>query len=512
MPINPLISGLLWAAYLFCLLLSGVQSPYPATGVVPNVTPTGTTGDSYFITMSIWGIEPLDTSAWAPYTKIYPFTNFDTVTNNIVAYDRGLTRRLTISTGTSGIQWAVIKDSLTLGVGQRWGTNKLFYTISVSGGILSASLASQGSTGVNAKAMHNSTFADQVVAADNSLIYRITVSTYAVTGSVALDGTRNIEGLDELVSSNAYLVGRDGNTAPILARANFATIKNPAISDSEKPEFYCVDNLDNKIKFIFDAMNRITRFNTDTWLLVTDYTHPKLSLAVYGVDNNILNFGPYQYVVTIPQQRRPTIVIFVIKSNLVINGTYSFDAKVPRYSPHRGILQQEGENYPFVIFDLEFRNFQSYYLTVADCTSRDASNICQTCTANSDRADITPFNICIPPEYFWPNYGIDAANNAQAPCTGNGAGAGCLSCLDDYTQCKTCDVGTSYYKLNGACYLYSAIPDGYGIITTGQQNLGACVDANCKKCSANYQICTECDQANGYILVNGSCPIQVYLT
>ena len=33
MPINPLFSGLLWAAYLFCLLLSGVQSPYPATAV-----------------------------------------------------------------------------------------------------------------------------------------------------------------------------------------------------------------------------------------------------------------------------------------------------------------------------------------------------------------------------------------------------------------------------------------------------------------------------------------------
>ena len=32
-----------------------------------------------------------------------------------------------------------------------------------------------------------------------------------------------------------------------------------------------------------------------------------------------------------------------------------------------------------------------------------------------------------------------------------------------------------------------------------------CAVTNCVKCVDNYQICTECDQANGYILVNGSC-------
>jgi hypothetical protein len=59
--------------------------------------------------------------------------------------------------------------------------------------------------------------------------------------------------------------------------------------------------------------------------------------------------------------------------------------------------------------------------------------------------------------------------------------------------------------LNGVCYAYAAIPDGYGIVTTGVQTLSACADTNCVKCVVNRTICTDCNTTLGYVLVNGTC-------
>ena len=64
-------SGLLWAAYLLCLLLSGVQSLYPATAVTGVYTSTGSGLPTYMNSAIISCAEP------------YPYTGF---TNNDAIY------------------------------------------------------------------------------------------------------------------------------------------------------------------------------------------------------------------------------------------------------------------------------------------------------------------------------------------------------------------------------------------------------------------------------------------
>jgi hypothetical protein len=63
-------------------------------------------------------------------------------------------------------------------------------------------------------------------------------------------------------------------------------------------------------------------------------------------------------------------------------------------------------------------------------------------------------------------------------------------------------VASNYYLLNGVCYAYASIPDGYGIVTPGQQALGACTDTNCQKCVNNPALCTAC--LSGWYLKSSS--------
>ena len=103
-------------------------------------------------------------------------------------------------------------------------------------------------------------------------------------------------------------------------------------------------------------------------------------------------------------------------------------------------------------------NFQSYYLLVDPCMVRDAANnICKQCMAGS---------------YFIPH---DTANNN--------------------------------------CTWKSRLTPGQGI-DSATMSIKPCADSNCVNCVDNYQTCTECDTANGYILVDNKCSNnqQVFLT
>ena len=83
---------------------------------------------------------------------------------------------------------------------------------------------------------------------------------------------------------------------------------------------------------------------------------------------------------------------------------------------------------------------------------------------------------------------------------------GCLSCVPNPGICKKCDRQQDYILRGPNCVLISSLVAKEGI---NQQinTVEPCADSNCVNCTNNYQICTECDQANGYILVNGNCEL-----
>jgi hypothetical protein len=122
-----------------------------------------------------------------------------------------------------------------------------------------------------------------------------------------------------------------------------------------------------------------------------------------------------------------------------------------------------------------------------------------------------PDNNCVPASDYT-GYVADTVNTLLSLCPGNSAapvGIGCraTNCAGPgtTTYCTTCDVANNFYLLNGVCYAYASIPDGYGIVTAGNQALQACADTNCVKCVANRTICTECKSTLGYVLVDGTC-------
>jgi hypothetical protein len=98
--------------------------------------------------------------------------------------------------------------------------------------------------------------------------------------------------------STNILVHRKLGSVPILARVNFATIKNP--TRAVECYHYLIDNLaDYYLMGFTGAPYTLQHYNILQWTLTVTIIHPDIGMGAQGSSNNILNFGPYQYVVTI---------------------------------------------------------------------------------------------------------------------------------------------------------------------------------------------------------------------
>ena len=215
---------------------------------------------------------------------------------------------------------------------------------------------------------------------------------------------------------------------------------------------------------------------------------------------------------TIPATTSPSKIIGISKLTLTAEVIiYNYASQTTNKGLRFGTLDNDADKFYLLIATISPLNFQSYYLTVADCTSRDANRVCQTCQAGLVRNNLMPDNQCAPAADYT-GYVADTVNNLLSICPGNAAapvGIGCrvtdCSGAGTTTACTTCDVANNFYLLTGVCYAYASIPNGYGIVTTGQQALQACADTNCVKCVAQRTVCSACNEANGYVLVTGTC-------
>lgn len=74
--------------------------------------------------------------------------------------------------------------------------------------------------------------------------------------------------------------------------------------------------------------------------------------------------------------------------------------------------------------------------------------------------------------------------------------------------CTQCAQG--YYKIGTAaagdmCVSRDNLPTRTGIIPGSNGLVALCADLNCLACRDNYQVCTECDTGSGYILSSNKC-------
>ena len=130
---------------------------------------------------------------------------------------------------------------------------------------------------------------------------------------------------------------------------------------------------------------------------------------------------------------------------------------------------------------------------------------CTACdTVSNYWLQTSPSITCLQPGSMPAGKGPNTVNGGIKPC----AVVQCTRCSNNADVCMACNSGGGYYYYSGTntCTDISNQPLigplGINSISGVWQ---VCSDPKCQKCQANYQTCTECDQANGYILVNGAC-------
>ena len=106
---------------------------------------------------------------------------------------------------------------------------------------------------------------NQVVAASNDVIYRIDVTDCSETDGVTMpETTQNFYFMANIDSIDACFVGKEKTSVPILARVNFAPIKNPTIAGQGGT--YAIDNINDNFVFMYKSNNprRIRHYDIST--------------------------------------------------------------------------------------------------------------------------------------------------------------------------------------------------------------------------------------------------------
>lgn len=487
MSINSSVLELLCTAYFAFFLLPGVHTSYPPHSVVTNVDNTGNTTWAYINSSDIYTGPPYQTSAWPPFTHIYPITSSDRPWNNVMAFTNDTTVRLNISTGYSGTMAVITKDPMILGVSSHFSsTTKFFYTLSLSGSTMVVVMISSNTTsGRFADVMIDIPFSNMVVAVNYNKVYTIDITTCTESAGVLMqEASVSAYFIGEFKAINAYMIGKNSTSAPIIDRSNFSPIKNSSYIGN--CGFFAIDSINDLNIFMALTSKTLRHYNRVSWNVDQDVAHIDIDMTPYSSYNSILNLGPYQYIVTIPSYSPPSTVVFVDKTsftvasaNLTINIINNF------YSPSGFIINYGTDRADFMVHDFVSRNFQSYYLLVDRCVDNNGTYVCQECLPGFYRMGISANNTCKTKEEFPVGYGIVVgATPALADLC---SVSNCSQCSSyDNSNCTSCN--SPFQLSNNSCITASL-----------------CLDSNCLNCSGSNDICIECDELNGYVLNQDIC-------
>ena len=297
---------------------------------------------------------PLKNSAFPPFTLLYTCTVRSSTSQNVRVLTADVTKRVFISTGYLDVLAAVLKDSLTLGAAAHFTPGAHSWQLTVSASVLTEALQATLSVAFACNAMTEIEFSTQVICSNsgNAKIFKVDLMTGTANpaSSIAVTGPYNNYNF-EIASQSAYFIGYSSNWLPILARSNFATIKIP--STTATTWFYTLDNLNDSLVMGFTAASpasHIRHFNTQTWVNDGSTIHANIDISSVGTRNNILNFGPYQYVVTIPESASPAKIVVVSKLLFLVTSTFPVASLAASTNlPHVGTMAWIGDTFPLVV-------------------------------------------------------------------------------------------------------------------------------------------------------------------
>lgn len=259
-----------------CLLVTGAQSPYPATAVTTISANTETSGDTYVNSVTGFCVPPSKTKSFTGSSLVFPCTAQDVDTGNVKIYSQDMTLRSSLATGTGvkPIYSALLKmDSLTFAASRYSGSaNFASWTLAVSGSVYASTVLSATNTIANyCNGMAEIPGAATVACTDGAgnKVFRLDLSSKAISSRTTLSGTAAAVVQNHYIPSiEAFLIGRLSGSVPIVAASNFAPIKNPSWSSSCL--FYLVDNLNDKYLIMFTDDGKLRHFDRTTWTANTD--------------------------------------------------------------------------------------------------------------------------------------------------------------------------------------------------------------------------------------------------
>ncbi len=168
-----------------------------------------------------------------------------------------------------------------------------------------------------------------------------------------------------------------------------------------------------------------------------------------------MNFGPYQYVVTIHSSKLDSLTRVVLTNKQTAALHLSCLVGSSRMISWAGMQEVTDlrTRYYFGSIEAATNNFQSYYLLVDNCLSRDASGYCGSCPPGTAKSSLAPANQCLHPSEYPAASGLDPATESVRPCVPSN----CLDCTNNYQICTECDTSRGYILQDGSCDLKPVI-------------------------------------------------------
>src|SRR3990167_9343965 len=283
-------------------------------------------------------------------------------------------------------------------------------------------------------------------------------------------------------------------------RASMTVAKT--LTGSVTPKQFTVDNLNNSVLFV---CSNVSPYGFVKSVLLATVYAKTASVGNVNIEySNILNFGPYQYIGLVRWDTTPRAFRMYNKADIIEVSTNLFTPiELPAYTDET-LVQGPSEGNKFFLYyastGSSVYNFQSYYIQFDLCSSRPggagaANAICPSCPAGYYLNTVGIANNECYPE----GWGLNKDTSALVPC----ADSVCRACSQS-DKCTNCSISSNRSLiLDFQCVDLSYVKLGRGI--TPNRQIVPCADSNCVNCTNNYQICTECDQANGLTLSGTVC-------
>ncbi len=433
----------------------------------------------------------------------------------------------------------VLKDNLKLFASSRTATSQLLFTLQRGiSGYYSFTPMTYTWSGANDQAGHASCddpSSNLIMAASNVRVWQIDTST-GIASTPKTHSTFSSQTIRLIpLGANQFIIPRRSISIPIVRRSDFVVEKfSNFVAGWQDCSYSELDNLDQDTLYLRTISQFIHVVSLSTSSNNSPLTQKRMiDTGGYGYDGPILNFGPYQYVVTIPAFTLQNQVMFIDKTSfsLVFIAKYRLSCGLPNTATSSNIgtgsLSFEGFSihdrfyFGVVVLANSIGNFQSYYLLVDNCTSLHPDNFpeahgvnpysltidqcgvgCKECKMDSSKCslcdtamnyEIVEHGTCSPAL----KHGFDSANNnLVVRC----ADSFCDLCRSNFRYCMECAALTKVSE--AGCVPF----DRYGF-DQSRTAVQPCASEGCMNCTNNYQICTECDTSRGYILSNGACSL-----